>query len=156
MKDLVTLFKALSDETRLRILKLLEHGELCVCDIVAAFDTNPLILGIRVGEVAVMPLDRLPQVVQRLGIEIAILSTPAAAAQEAADRLVAAGISSILNFTPTVLSVPPEVTIRNIDLAAEMQILSFHQTLKQAGAPVSLVHAVARCPMPSRRSRGRA
>lgn len=39
MKDLVTLFKALSDETRLRILKLLEHGELCVCDIVAAFDT---------------------------------------------------------------------------------------------------------------------
>jgi ArsR family transcriptional regulator len=39
VKDLVTLFKALSDETRLRILKLLEHGELCVCDIVAAFDT---------------------------------------------------------------------------------------------------------------------
>lgn len=39
MKELVTIFKALSDETRLRILKLLEHGELCVCDIVAAFDT---------------------------------------------------------------------------------------------------------------------
>ncbi len=39
MKELVTVFKALSDETRLRILKLLEHGELCVCDIVAAFDT---------------------------------------------------------------------------------------------------------------------
>ncbi len=38
MKDLVSIFKALSDETRLRILKLLEHGELCVCDIVAAFD----------------------------------------------------------------------------------------------------------------------
>jgi ArsR family transcriptional regulator, arsenate/arsenite/antimonite-responsive transcriptional repressor len=39
VKDLITLFKALSDETRLRILKLLSHGELCVCDIVAAFDT---------------------------------------------------------------------------------------------------------------------
>jgi ArsR family transcriptional regulator len=38
MKDLLTIFRALSDETRLRILKLLEHGELCVCDIVAAFD----------------------------------------------------------------------------------------------------------------------
>ena len=38
MKDLTAIFKALSDETRLRILKLLEHGELCVCDIVAAFD----------------------------------------------------------------------------------------------------------------------
>jgi ArsR family transcriptional regulator, arsenate/arsenite/antimonite-responsive transcriptional repressor len=38
MKELTTIFKALSDETRLRILKLLEHGELCVCDIVAAFD----------------------------------------------------------------------------------------------------------------------
>lgn len=40
MKDLVTLFKALSDETRLRIIKLLAHGELCVCDIVAAFDAS--------------------------------------------------------------------------------------------------------------------
>lgn len=39
MEDLLSLFKALSDETRLRILKLLEHGELCVCDIVAAIDT---------------------------------------------------------------------------------------------------------------------
>ena len=39
MKDLLHVFKALSDETRLRILKLLEHGELCVCDIVAALDT---------------------------------------------------------------------------------------------------------------------
>ncbi len=39
MKDLINIFKALSDETRLRILKLLEHGELCVCDIVAALDT---------------------------------------------------------------------------------------------------------------------
>ncbi len=38
MKDMLTIFKALSDETRLRTLKLLEHGELCVCDIVAAFD----------------------------------------------------------------------------------------------------------------------
>jgi ArsR family transcriptional regulator len=40
MKDLLTMLKALSDETRLRILKLLEHGELCVCDIVAAFDAS--------------------------------------------------------------------------------------------------------------------
>jgi ArsR family transcriptional regulator len=39
MKDMLNVFKALSDETRLRILKLLEHGELCVCDIVAALDT---------------------------------------------------------------------------------------------------------------------
>ncbi len=39
MKDMLQVFRALSDETRLRILKLLEHGELCVCDIVAAFDT---------------------------------------------------------------------------------------------------------------------
>lgn len=38
MKDLINIFKALSDETRLRIIKLLEHGELCVCDIVAALD----------------------------------------------------------------------------------------------------------------------
>jgi len=40
MQDLLTTFKALSDETRLRILKLLEHGELCVCDIVAALDMS--------------------------------------------------------------------------------------------------------------------
>ena len=61
------------------------------------------------------------------GIAIGIIATPAVAAQDVADRLVAAGVPSILNFAPTVISVPEEVSLRKVDLAVELQILSFYQ-----------------------------
>ena len=53
---------------------------------------------------------------------------PAAVAQDVCDRLVAAGVTSILNFAPVVLTVPAHVDVRKVDLAAELQILSFHET----------------------------
>ena len=55
---------------------------------------------------------------------------PASAAQEVCDKVVAAGVTSILNFAPVVLAVPPHVDLRKVDLAAELQILSFHETRK--------------------------
>ena len=55
------------------------------------------------------------------------VTTPAASAQNVADRLVAAGVRSILNFAPSVLTVPPQVPVRKVDLATELQILSFYQ-----------------------------
>ena len=58
---------------------------------------------------------------------IGVIATPAAAAQDVADRLVAAGVCSILNFAPAVLSVPSTVSLRKVDLATELQILSFYQ-----------------------------
>ena len=61
------------------------------------------------------------------GVAIGVIATPAIAAQEVADRLVGAGISSILNFAPALVTVPPEVSLRKVDLAVELQILSFYQ-----------------------------
>jgi redox-sensing transcriptional repressor len=60
------------------------------------------------------------------GVSIGVIATPAAAAQGVCDRLVAAGVTSILNFAPVVLSVPGGVDVRKVDLSIELQILAFH------------------------------
>ena len=67
------------------------------------------------------------KIAQSKGVSIGIVATPAPHAQEAADALVRAGIGSILNFAPTVLSVPRGVNVRKVDLALELQILSYHE-----------------------------
>jgi redox-sensing transcriptional repressor len=59
-------------------------------------------------------------------VSIGVIATPAGAAQGVCDRLVAAGVTSILNFAPVVLSVPVGVDVRKVDLSIELQILAFH------------------------------
>lgn len=71
--------------------------------------------------------DDLPRLVEELGISIGIIATPAVAAQTVADLLVDAGIRSILNFAPTIITVPEGVHLRKVDLALELQVLSFYQ-----------------------------
>ena len=95
--------------------------------IVALFDDDPAKVGESVGGLRVRPIDDLPAVAAGGGIAIGIIATPAAAAQAVADRLVAAGITSILNFAPAVLGVPEHVSLRKVDLSIELQILSFYQ-----------------------------
>ena len=65
-----------------------------------------------------------------------MIATPAIAAQAVADRMVANGITSILNFAPTVLSVPDGVGVRKVDLSIELQILAYHEQRKSL-APAS-------------------
>ena len=90
----------------------------------------------RVGEViaglTVRHIDDLPEVVT--GVSIGVIATPAEAAQEVCDRLVAVGVTSILNFAPTVLAVPAHVDLRKVDLSIELQILSFHEHRKAVRA----------------------
>ena len=95
--------------------------------IVALFDDDPTKVGESVGGLRVRPIDDLTAVAAGGGIAIGIIATPAQAAQSVADRLVAAGITSILNFAPAVLSVPEHVSLRKVDLSIELQILSFYQ-----------------------------
>jgi redox-sensing transcriptional repressor len=95
--------------------------------VVALVDSNPQLVGDAVGELAVEHVDDLDGIVAEREIAIGILATPAAVAQEVADRLVAAGVTSILNFAPAVISVPDGVSLRKVDLAIELQILSFYQ-----------------------------
>jgi redox-sensing transcriptional repressor len=98
--------------------------------IVALVDADPAKVGTRVGDLSVAALDDLPGVVAERGIAIGIIATPAAAAQEVADALVDAGVTSILNFAPAVVTAPPGVSLRKVDLAIELQILSFYQQRK--------------------------
>ena len=67
---------------------------------------------------------------------IAVIATPAEAAQEVCDRLVYQGVTSILNFAATVLVVPDGVTVRKVDLGQELQILAYHEQRKTEGIEV--------------------
>lgn len=95
--------------------------------IVALVDTDPSKVGGQVGELPIESLDMLDAIVAERGVAIGVIAVPAASAQEVADRLVAAGVGSILNFAPAVVTVPAHVSLRKVDLATELQILSFYQ-----------------------------
>jgi len=95
--------------------------------VVALFDADPTKVGEPIGDLRVRSLDDLDAVAAAEGIAIGIIATPAHVAQSVADRLVAAGVTSILNFAPAVLSVPESVSLRKVDLSIELQILSFYQ-----------------------------
>ena len=102
--------------------------------VAAIVDVDPTKVGTVLGGVRVRAVDELPQIVQSKRINIGVVATPAAAAQDAADRLVAAGVTSILNFAPIVLSVPPGIEVRKVDLAVELQILSYYEQRRATGA----------------------
>jgi redox-sensing transcriptional repressor len=93
-------------------------------------------VGDRIGEMAIEHIDQLPEIVRREDVAIGVISTPAGAAQEVADRMVAAGIRSILNFAPAVISVPEHVSVRKVDLSIELQILAYYEQRKAVLAAV--------------------
>jgi redox-sensing transcriptional repressor len=95
--------------------------------IVALVDADARKVGERIGDVEVSHVEDMPGLVREHGVAIGIISTPAAAAQEVADRMVAAGVRSILNFAPAVITVPPEVSLRKVDLSIELQILGYYE-----------------------------
>jgi redox-sensing transcriptional repressor len=100
--------------------------------IAALLDADPGRVGERLHGQVVRHIDELPDVVADQGVSIGVIATPATAAQDVCDRLVAAGVTSILNFAPCVLSVPAGVDVRKVDLSIELQILSFHERRKAA------------------------
>jgi redox-sensing transcriptional repressor len=102
--------------------------------IVGLFDADRARIGEAVGGVRVAHVDDLPAVAARTPIAIGIIAVPAAVAQQVADRLVDAGVVSILNFAPAVISVPPHVSLRKVDLSIELQILSFYSQRQAAPA----------------------
>ncbi|CAN5365319.1 redox-sensing transcriptional repressor Rex [soil metagenome] len=93
-------------------------------------------VGERVGDQTVRDMAELPAVVAGEAVSIGVIATPAESAQEVCDRLVASGVTSILNFAPAVLAVPDNVDVRKVDLAVELQILSFHEQRKAAGLEI--------------------
>ncbi|MGC5019802.1 redox-sensing transcriptional repressor Rex [Micromonospora sp. DT47] len=98
--------------------------------IAALFDADPSRVGEVINGLVVRHVDELPRVAAEESISIGVIATPARAAQPVADQLVSVGVTSILNFAPCVLSVPVGVDVRKVDLAIELQILSFHEHRK--------------------------
>jgi redox-sensing transcriptional repressor len=104
--------------------------------VAALVDADESKVGTRVGDLQISHIDALPELVEELDVAIGLIATPAAAAQEVADRLVEAGVRSILNFAPTTIAVPPGVSVRKVDLAVELQILAFYEQRKATLAEV--------------------
>ncbi len=98
--------------------------------VAALFDADPARVGERINGLVVHHVERLAEVVAAERISIGVIATPVVAAQSVVDQLVACGVTSILNFAPCVLSVPENVDVRKVDLAIELQILSFHEHRK--------------------------
>lgn len=97
-------------------------------EIVAAFDVHPENARNAHSKVPVYPIDRLSGFVRENAIKLAILTVPAAAAQSVANELVEAGIQAILNFSPIILQVPEHVVVNNVNLAIELENLSYFIT----------------------------
>ncbi|MDQ1356754.1 MAG: redox-sensing transcriptional repressor, partial [Acidimicrobiaceae bacterium] len=106
--------------------------------IVALLDADPGKVGERLGEHHIRHMSELDEVVKGEKVAIGVIATPATVAQEVADRLVEAGVSSILNFAPTVISVPDHVALRKVDLSIELQILSFYHQRSVSSAALTV------------------
>jgi len=96
--------------------------------VVGLVDADRLRIGESVGDgLVVQPMDDLSKIVRRTHCVIGVIATPVQSAQEVADELIASGVTGILNFAPTVLSVPSGVQVRDVDLGVELQLLAFHE-----------------------------
>lgn len=109
-------------------------------EVAALLDIDAEVIGEEIGGVIVRHVDELPAIAAGYPLTIGVIATPATAAQQAADRLVASGVRSLLNFAPKVLAVGPEILLRYVDLSIELQIMSFYQSKRSAsgddGMPV--------------------
>jgi redox-sensing transcriptional repressor len=94
-------------------------------EIVAAFDVKAEARSSRQNKPPLYPMDKLTSVIRELGARMAILAVPATSAQEVTNTLVACGIAGILNFAPIVLEVPDDVVVNNVNLAIELENLSY-------------------------------
>jgi len=97
--------------------------------LVAVFDADPHKVGKKQGPFTVQPLTELAETVQRLNIKLAMIAVPADHAQTVADHLVAAGVRGLMNFAPVSITVPHDVALNAVDLAVQLEQLSFQVSL---------------------------
>jgi redox-sensing transcriptional repressor len=109
--------------------------------IAALVDADDDTVGRRIGPFTVESVEELDGIVRREEVAIGVICTPASAAQEVADRMVAAGVRSILNFAPAVITVPAHVSVRKVDLSLELQILAYYEQRKAVLAEMTGVAA---------------
>lgn len=98
----------------------------------ALLDSDPAKVGEEVAGLRIRSVDDMPDIAASNEGLIGVISTPAPAAQQVADLMVRVGIRSILNFAPIALAVPEGVSVRKVDLAVELQILTYYEQRKAA------------------------
>jgi redox-sensing transcriptional repressor len=103
----------------------------------ALFDVEPSLVGGRIQGVTIHHLDDFERVAAADPPSIGVIATPAPAAQDVADRMVAAGVCSLLNFAPRVLTVPANVFLRYVDLSIELQVMSFYLSHREQSGPTA-------------------
>jgi len=94
-------------------------------DIVAIFDSDPAKIGERWNGHRIRDIVELDSALVERPVEMAVITTPAEAAQGVADRLALLGVKAILNFAPVQLTVPEGITVRTVNLALELEALSY-------------------------------
>jgi len=97
-------------------------------EIVAAFDTRPDRAKSGSLKIPILPMDRLKEFISEHSVKLAILTVPGTSAQAVTNELVDAGIQAILNFSPSILQVPNHVVVNNVNLAIELENLSYFIT----------------------------
>ena len=102
-------------------------------NIVAAFDRDPAKVNTEIRGKLVLPMEKLPEMVRRLRVRIAIMAVPAESAQAVVDELIAARIQGIWNFSHTALQVPPGIIVQNEDLSIGLAVLSKKMAMAEAG-----------------------
>lgn len=109
---------------------LLRHAQLVDkgYTFVAAFDRKPKRVGLRIGDIEVMPLEKIDRVVKEKGIEIGVIAVKPQWARDDADLLVRAGVCGILNFAPVQLRCPSHVFVENIDFSLKFDVLCYRLT----------------------------
>jgi redox-sensing transcriptional repressor len=97
--------------------------------LVSVFDADPAKVGKKHGPFIIQPLSELAETVRNHSIRFGIIAVPADNAQEVADHLVTAGVRGLLNFAPISLTVPPDIALNAVDLAVQLEQLSFQVNL---------------------------
>ena len=105
--------------------------------IVAAFDLDPELTGTLIHGVRCFDVARMEELVRDLGIQIAVLTVPGAAAQAAADALVRAGVRSIISFAPTPLALPNEIFVEYMDITAALESAAYFARLSGREEPAA-------------------
>jgi len=103
--------------------------------VTAIFDNDPGKVGGRIGELTVMDMRDLERVVKEQGISIGVVAVPPSAAQAVTDRIAAAGIRVVLNYTPVVVQVPEGVTLHNTDPVQELLHTLYYLSRREVVAP---------------------
>ena len=103
--------------------------------VVAVFDNDPSKVGRKLGPFTIQPLSELAATAQKTGVKLAIMAVPADAAQDVADQLVAAGVRGLLNFAPVSLAVPEGIALNTVDVAVQLEQLSFQVNLAPGAEP---------------------